>query len=118
MVRCRSIIVLSLVALWLATPALACLPNAHMTDAEMACCKNMAGNCHMGTGQHPCCNTVSDAPASIASIQPISQVRPNVVVVAATLVADVPVVSQTESQQISLGLPPLAPPGQNSTLRI
>jgi hypothetical protein len=118
MVRCRSVIVLSLLALWLATPALACLPGAHMTEAEMACCKKMAGNCHMGTGQHPCCKTVSNAPASIASIQPISQVHPDLAVVAETIVVLVPSVCNAESEQIGLGLPPPAPPGQNSILRI
>jgi integrase len=44
-----------------------------MTEAEMACCKKMAGDCNMGTGQHPCCKTVSNAPLSVASIQPIVQ---------------------------------------------
>jgi|SRR5579863_6128209 len=118
MVRCRSIIVLSLLALWLATPALACLPSSHMTDAEMACCKKMAGNCHMGTGQHPCCKTVSNAPASVASIQPISQLHLDFAVVAVTLVVHIPCASHAESEQIGLGLPPPAPPGQNSILRI
>jgi hypothetical protein len=118
MVRCRSIIVLSLLALWLATPALACLPGSQMTDAEMACCKKMAGNCHMGTGQHPCCKTVSTAPASIASIQPVSPFHVGFAVIAAALVVDVSSVSQAEPEQIGLGLPPPAPPGHNSILRI
>src|SRR5271156_806617 len=114
MARCRSIIVLSLLALWLATPALACLPNTQMTASEMACCKKMAGDCNMGTGQHPCCKTVSNAPASVASVQPISQDHPDFAVVAETLVTRVPSVSQAESEQVSLGLPPPPPPGQNS----
>jgi hypothetical protein len=82
MARCRSVVVLVLLALWLAIPALACLPNLQMTAAEMACCKKMAGDCNMGTGQHPCCKTVSAAPASIASIQPIPQAYPDFAVVA------------------------------------
>jgi hypothetical protein len=118
MARCRSIIVLSLLALWLATPALACLPNTQMTPSEMACCKKMAGDCNMGTGQHPCCKTVSSAPASIASFQPISQVHPDFVALAATLPVRVPSVSEAESEQIGLGLPPPTPPGKNSILRI
>lgn len=118
MVRCRSIVVLSLLALWLATPALACLPSSHMTDAEMACCKKMAGNCHMGTGEHPCCKTVSNARVSIASIQPISQLHLDLAVVAVALVVDVPCPSHAESVLVGLGLPPPAPPGQNSVLRI
>src|ERR1700691_618140 len=118
MTRCRSIIVLSLLAFWLATPALSCLPNTQMTSSEMACCKKMAGDCNMGTGQHPCCKTVSNAPASIASIQPISQVHADFAAVAETVVVLVPSVSEAESQQIGFGLPPPAPPGQNSILRI
>jgi hypothetical protein len=118
MLRCRSIVVLSLLAVWLAIPALACLPNSQMTDAEMACCKKMAGDCHTGTGQHPCCKTVSNAPETIASIQPISQVHPAFVVVAEIPILKEPSVSEAESEQIGLGLPPPAPPGQNSILRI
>ena len=47
--------VLGLILLWAAMPALACLPQAAMTKAEMACCQKMAGNCQMGAAQHPCC---------------------------------------------------------------
>lgn len=118
MVRCRSVVVLSLLALWLAIPALACLPSSQMTPTEMACCKKMAGDCNMGTGQHPCCKTVSHAPSSIASVQSISQVHPDFVVVAETAIVLVPSVREAELAQICLGLPPPAPPGQNSILRI
>lgn len=72
----------------------------------------------MGTGQHPCCKTVSNAPASVASVQPISQVHPEFAVVAETIVTLVASVSEAQSEQIGLGLPPPAPPGQNSILRI
>jgi hypothetical protein len=72
----------------------------------------------MGTGQHPCCKTVSNAPPSIASVQPISQLHPDFAVVAESIVTLVPAVSEAESAQIALGLPPPAPPGQNSVLRI
>jgi hypothetical protein len=72
----------------------------------------------MGTGQHPCCKTVSNAPASVASLQPISQVHPDFAVVAETTVTLTPSVSEAESEQIGLGRPPPAPPGQNSILRI
>jgi hypothetical protein len=72
----------------------------------------------MGTGQHPCCKTVSNAPASIASVQPISQVHPDFAVVAETIVALVPSIFEAESEEIGLGLSPPSPPGQNSVLRI
>jgi len=114
----RSILVLSLVTLWIATPALACLPNPQMTTAEMACCKKMAGDCHMGVGQHPCCKTVAKAPQPVASLQSVPQIHPDFAVVAVTPIIQVLVVSQAESEQVSLGLPPPAPPGQHSILRI
>jgi hypothetical protein len=118
MTRCRSILVLSLVAVWLATPALACLPNSHMTAVEMACCKRMAGDCRMGVGQHPCCKTVSNAPQPLASLHSISQIQPPVAVVIEIAVVSVPSITQGEATQIRLGLPPPAPPGLHTILRI
>jgi hypothetical protein len=118
MARCRSIVVLTLLALWLATPALACLPNAQMTPTEMACCKTMAGDCHMGNGQHPCCKTVSNAPTPVASIQLNSQVHPDFAVVGEIAIVQVAVLSERESEQVRFGLPPPAPPGLNPILRI
>src|SRR5215470_15598059 len=74
--RCRSIVVFALLAIWIATPALACLPNPQMTQAEMDCCKKMAGDCNMGAGKHPCCKTVNTIPSPIASIQPNVEFQP------------------------------------------
>lgn len=39
-----------------ASPLFACLPDSAMTQAEMECCKKMAGNCDMGGGKHKCCD--------------------------------------------------------------
>jgi hypothetical protein len=118
MARCRSLLVLGLVALWVATPALACLPNSHMTAAEMSCCKKMAGNCHMGVGQHPCCKTVANAPQPVASTHSIAQIQPPVAVVAEITVVSVPSITESEAMQVGLGLPPPAPPSLYSILRI
>ena len=79
----------------------------------MACCKKMAGDCKMG-----CCKTVSNAPAPVASVQPISQFHPYFAVMAETTDVRTLSVSQAPLDQVSLGLPPSAPPGQNSILRI
>jgi hypothetical protein len=111
-------VVFGLLTLWLTMPALACLPDSKMTVAEMACCKKMAGNCNMATGQHPCCKTVSNAPAPVASIPPISQIHPGFAVVTENAIVECPSVYDGESRQIGLGLPPPAPPGLNSILRI
>jgi hypothetical protein len=112
------IIVLALVCLWIGSPAMACLPTPQMTHSEMECCKKMAGDCHMGTGQHPCCNTVSNPPTPIASLQPVSHFHPFFAVVAEIAVVQVRSVFERESGQTYLGLPPPAPPGRNSILRI
>lgn len=65
----RSIFVL-LLFLWVAAPVLACLPTAAMTDAEMACCKKMAGECDMGSGNHSCCQyTISATPTVATAVQ-------------------------------------------------
>jgi hypothetical protein len=65
----RSIFVL-LLFLWVAAPVLACLPSAAMTDAEMACCKKMAGDCDMGSGNHSCCqHSLSAAPTVATAAQ-------------------------------------------------
>jgi len=118
MVRCRSVIVLVLLALWLAIPALACLPNPQMTAAEMACCKKMGEDCQMGIGQHPCCKTIARTPQPVASIQPIAQFNAPVAVVAEIVISPVPSFAEGEAVQAHLGLPPPAPPGLRSILRI
>jgi hypothetical protein len=102
----------------LVTPALACLPNSQMTAVEMECCKKMAGDCQMGTGQHPCCKTVSNAPQPVASLRAMSQIQPPVALVVEVAVVAIPSTSKAEVMQTGLGLPPPAPPGLNSILRI
>jgi hypothetical protein len=116
--KVRPIVVLSLLALWTFPSALACLPNSQMTAAEMACCKKMAGDCHMQMGQRPCCKMVSPAPSPVASLQPSSHVRPSFAVAAMTVTFQVVPASTGESPQVYLGLPPPTPPGLNSILRI
>jgi hypothetical protein len=72
----------------------------------------------MGTGQHPCCKTVSNTPVSVASVQPISQIHPEFAVVLEAVVNLVPSLSEAQSEQIGFGLPPPSAPVQNSILRI
>ena len=118
MAKCRFIVAVGMLAVWLTIPALACLPTAQMTDAEMACCKKMAGDCQMGTGQHPCCKTVSNVNPPVATIQPVLQIHPFFATVA--LIADheaIPVFGLA-SPQAHIGLPSPAPPGTDSVLRI
>lgn len=116
--RLQHIVALGLICLWIGSPVLACVPNSQMTAAEMACCKKMAGDCHMGMGQHPCCKTVSPTPSPVASVQPSSHFHPSFAVAVLTVTLEVAPVSTGESAQVHLGLPPAAPPGPNSILRI
>jgi hypothetical protein len=121
MAKARPIVVLALLALWTAVPVLACLPTHQMTQAEMACCKKMAGDCQMGSAQHPCCKTAPtvNAPvATIATIEPISQLHLIVAVVSFTPSSQFEPQAEGEITQAHLGLPPPAPPGPNSILRI
>ena len=90
-----------------------------MTQAEMDCCKKMAGDCQKGAGQHPCCKTNVNLTQTVAKIERnISQVRPYV---PATLLEIAflfkPVLSRAPDSA-KLGLPPPAPPALNSILRI
>jgi len=121
MAKARPIVVLALLALWTAVPVLACLPTHQMTQAEMACCKKMAGDCQMGSAQHPCCKTAPtvNAPvAIIATIEPISQPHPIVAVVSFFPSTQFEPNAEGEVAWAYLGLPPPAPPGPNSILRI
>ena len=116
--RGRSIVVVVLVAIWFSAPALACLPNPQMTQAEMACCKKMAGDCNMGGGKHPCCKVVAPVPSPIASSQSKAQLQPVFVFVALVLQFEFQAQTEAGVSLTPIGLPPPAPPGPNSTLRI
>jgi hypothetical protein len=116
--RCRSIVVLSLLAIWVLTPALACLPNPQMTKAEMDCCKKMAGECNMGAGKHPCCKTLTTAPSPISSVQAKVQVQPAFAVISLLPTIAFDPRTESESSHIQIGLPPPAPPSTDSVLRI
>jgi len=121
MAKVRPIVVLALLALWTAVPLLACLPTHQMSQAEMACCKKMAGDCQMGSAQHPCCKTAPtvNAPvATAATIKSISKFHPSVAVAGFTPTPQFALMAEGEVAQVHLGLPPPAPPGPNSILRI
>ena len=72
----------------------------------------------MGVGPHPCCKTVSPAPQPVASLQSVPQIHPNFAVIAVTPVVRTLFVPVTVSKQVTLGLPPPAPPDLHSILRI
>jgi hypothetical protein len=89
-----------------------------MTDAEMACCKKMAGNCDMGTGNHSCCNTTAGTP-QLAAIAYDPQVhQPDGLVVLATILTDADPVLISEVVRAVPSPIPISPPGTQAILRI
>jgi hypothetical protein len=116
---CRSVFAFGLVVLWMAMPALACLPNAAMTQAEMECCKKMAGDCHMGAAQHPCCKTTVERATPVASLDRVTtQIHPYVAILSASVdFLPKPVLDRADGNELT-GQPPPAPPGLKPVLRI
>jgi hypothetical protein len=118
MVKCRAILSFVLLLVWTAAPALACLPTSTMTQAEMECCKKMAGDCHMGARNHPCCEKSANQPEPVATLQK-THVLHAVFTVAMSVVqtTDLPTLN-VEHHGLALGLPPPSPPNLSSILRI
>jgi hypothetical protein len=88
-VMMRRIMLVLAALIWVGAPVLACVPTAAMTDAEMACCKKMGGDCDMGTsnpekGNHSCCkHTMNRAPDVADKVAQSSQVDVPLVAIAA-----------------------------------
>lgn len=118
MAAVRPIVVVSLMVLWTVAPALACLPNHEMTQAEMDCCKKMAGDCHRGASQHPCCKTTSRVDPPTATAQQVLQFHADIAIPCLPPSSQPKPAAEGEVAQVHLGLPPPAPPGPNSILRI
>ena len=118
MTKAQPIVVLGLLALWMAVPVLACLPSHQMTQVEMECCKKMVGDCEMGSAQHPCCKTATSVNAPVASVETVPQLRPTVTVICFTPSVQLDLRTDSGFAHAHLGLPPPAPPGPNSILRI
>jgi hypothetical protein len=115
----RRSILLLLAFLWASAPVLACLRSAAMTDAEMACCKKMVGNCEMGAGNHSCCNTTVNTSQAVTVTVQNPQVQLPFVVAGVLLpfhisTADV----ARDGVRIGHSVIPISPPGSQSILRI
>src|SRR2546421_414728 len=65
-------------------PAITCLTSHQMPQAETDCCKKMAGDCHRGAGEHPCCKTTSKVDPPIATVQKLLQFHPDVAILRLT----------------------------------
>ncbi len=69
----RRIIFVLAALIWVGAPVLACVPTAAMTDAEMACCKKMGGDCDMGVGNHSCCRHTMNRAPEVADVVKVTQ---------------------------------------------
>ncbi len=118
MARSRYIFVLALALLWTALPALACLSTSAMTQAEVSCCKKMAGDCQMGLQHHSCCKPSVSRTAPIATVEKTQQIQPRDAVLLLCSPSLFVSTHDRKSARAKLGLPPPAPPGPDSILRI
>jgi hypothetical protein len=111
---------LFVLAMFLAmVPLLTCLPTPAMTDAEMACCRKMLGNCDMGTGNHSCCKTTMNVSQSSAAIAEHPQVQlPDSLVAVAILSTDVKIDFASEDIPATPSPIPISPPDSQSILRV
>src|ERR1700722_8871914 len=95
--KVRAALLLSIVLMWVASPAIACvLPGATLTPAERECCRHMAGQCGRASmpAGHSCCQTKShhsDALPQASASVPTRHLTFAVVEVQTTFV--IPVVS-------------------------
>jgi hypothetical protein len=89
-----------------------------MTDAEMACCKKMAGNCDMGPGNHSCCKTTVSTPQLMAIAQNPELHQPDGLVAVPTIFADAETCLTSEAVRVVPSPIPISPPGSQTILRI
>ena len=89
-----------------------------MTDAEMACCKKMAGNCDMGAGNHSCCKTTVSTPQLAAIVQSPQAHQSDGLVAVPTVFVDAHASLTSEVVLVVPSPIPISPPGSQSILRI
>jgi hypothetical protein len=90
-----------------------------MTDAEMACCEKMAGNCDMGVGNHSCCKTTVSVSQSMAALAQHQKAHvPPVLVAVAILLTGVRADFASEDVASKPSPIPISPPGSQSILKI
>jgi hypothetical protein len=116
-----SALVVALV-LWISSPALACLAQPEkMTEAEMQCCREMAGQCgEMAKAEHSCCPKtpakVETAKRLVLSASEKTLISvPSLVGQATTLPLHVPQVERIAVDRVQSSE---SPPGALTPLRI
>ena len=105
----------------ISAPTLNCMSLFYKMDLqEMACCKNMAGDCEMGMQHESCCQSASDPYAATATITSKVVHAPSpTLAIALTFSQDsLLVASRIAPTEADDGSPPPSPPDGISLLRI
>jgi hypothetical protein len=111
--RKGALVMLAVVVLWTAMPALSCV----LPRAQHACCRGMAESCSSPAMSHQSCCQVHGPDATIPLVR-IS--APEYPLTLAGPAADMHVhlTLNAASLQMAEATPPASPPGDNSILRI
>ena len=103
------------------SPTLNCTSLFYKMDLqEMACCKNMAGNCDMGMQHESCCQSSSDPYAANAATtsKVVHAPTPTRAIVLPFSIDSFLIASRTTPTEADDGSPPPSPPGGVTILRI
>jgi hypothetical protein len=102
-------------------PALNCMSLLYRMDMrEMACCKDMGGDCDMARQDESCCQTSSNPYATNATIasKVVHVPAPTLPIALAFLPDSILVANRTTPAEADDGSPPPSPPGSIPVLRI
>jgi hypothetical protein len=114
--RKGALVLLAVVVLWAATPALACLTPA----AQHACCQGMMQGCGSSPmmTNHACCRVQPPAPADPSGAASAADHAFQCAQLPVRVATLAPPSSTTVSNRITGAPPPESLPGNNSILRI
>jgi hypothetical protein len=119
--RVRGLVLVSIVLLWVAAPAVACvLPGVTLTSAEQECCHHMAQHCGQTAmpASHSCCQAPARHNALKQSIVSVPNRRVAIAVTAIQATLALPVTTR-EPFAVDLHSPPRNPQSSSiSVLRI
>jgi hypothetical protein len=119
--RFRFACALSMLLALFSAPTLNCMSLFYKMDMqEMACCKDLAGDCDMGMRHDSCCQSSSDPYAANAATtsKVVHAATPTLTIAPAFSPDSVLIASRTTPTEADDGSPPPSPPGAISILRI